>query len=938
MPVTTSYSWVELELLDIALVSSAPDVATVGGVLSGTSGFVASGNHSGHTDLDIFNSSGVVTGHQDINTGTNSAVAGLSNGNVVLVTQDADSILYEVMTSAGVTVVAAVDIGDTNSTNADVAGLTGGGFVVVSQDNFGATDNNIDVRIYNNSGVQQLSFQVDASTANDQAPSIAALDNGNFAVAWTRVASTGSTEVWRAVYTAAGATVLAPSLLDNFITINRDVSVTATNTGFAIAYEDSGSSTGGVDISLARLDFAGTSLGTTNISNPAFNVDFLFEADPSVTRLSNGFLAVAYSDNTNAHTDTVVALVDPGTGSVLATRNVTAGQAISDDTDFASLAGFGRGRAAVFHQNNTDADVQGVVLQGKRLSTGLGTDDVIIGDDLVDEMDGAGGDDVLVGGGNDDLLFAGAGDDTLTGGLGNDTLDGGANLAPGDTADLSAATGALFLSLNAAGNATVTALGIDTDTLVGIENVVGGSAGDSLAGNASRNVLSGAAGDDTLRGGLGDDILSGGANGAGGDTADLSDATSAITLILDISGNAVATAAGIDSDTLFGIENVTGGSAGDSLTGNAAANVLVGNAGDDVLAGAGGDDTLVAGAGNDALDGGSNAASGDTAVLLLATGALSFALDNAGSAIVTAAGIGTETLIGIENVIAGSAGDNIFGNASANVFIGLGGNDVLVMGGGDDTATGGVGNDYLYGGAGTDTLAGSDHADIVIGEDGADTLSGDSGDDYLFGGAGSDTIYALNAGGGLDAGVGIMYGEGGVDTLNGSDGTDYFYGGAGADTFNGNGGVNAYITIGENIGETTGDTINGGSGQDYVYASDANDTMFGGAGVDVFQAFGGDDILRGGADVDYLYGGAGNDHFLVALGNGSDVLLDFVAGGTEDAIHLLATGLTTFAQVQAAMFYAAGINTTIVTLPDSSNIWIVGAAPAQLTAADFPFP
>jgi Ca2+-binding RTX toxin-like protein len=149
--------------------------------------------------------------------------------------------------------------------------------------------------------------------------------------------------------------------------------------------------------------------------------------------------------------------------------------------------------------------------------------------------------------------------------------------------------------------------------------------------------------------------------------------------------------------------------------------------------------------------------------------------------------------------------------------------------------------------------------------------------------------------------------------------------------------VNAYIALGENIGQLDGDIINGGSGQDYVYASDANDEMYGGANVDVFQAFGGDDVIEGGAGVDYLYGGTGNDQYRVGLGNNTDVLLDFTAGGTDDTVHLIATGFTTFAQVQAAMFYSAGLNTTIVTLPDASNIWIVGATIAQLTAADFTF-
>jgi Ca2+-binding RTX toxin-like protein len=528
-------------------------------------------------------------------------------------------------------------------------------------------------------------------------------------------------------------------------------------------------------------------------------------------------------------------------------------------------------------------------VRGDDMLSGLGGNDLIVADEGNDQLFGGDDDDELVGGDGNDTVNGDAGDDILVGGtgLGDDVYIGGSGI---DTVAFTSTSLGVIVDLNVPGNpggGAGTAEGADAanaeigvDQLTGIENVVGGSGSDSITGDAVANNLLGEAGADSLLGEAGDDILQGG------------------------SGNDMLQG-GADADRLYGDSD---------------------------------DDTLKGGAGDDIIDGGADSlAGGDTADLSDATGALFLVLDASGNATVTAAGIGTDSLIAIENIIAGSAGDTVFGNALANVVDGGGGIDVLVLAGGDDTGQGGAGNDYLYGQAGSDTLDGGADGDVVIGDSEADTLNGGAGDDYLFGGDGGDTIYALNAGGGPDAGVGIMYGEGGADTLNGSDGTDYFYGGAGADIFNGNGGVNAYITIGENIGETIGDTINGGSGQDYVYASDANDTMYGGANVDVFQAFGGDDVLEGGADVDYLYGGTGNDQFRVGLGNGTDVLLDFVAGGTEDTIHLVATGLTTFAQVQAAMFYSAALNTTIVTLPDSSNIWIVGAAPAQLTSDDFTF-
>jgi len=57
-------------------------------------------------------------------------------------------------------------------------------------------------------------------------------------------------------------------------------------------------------------------------------------------------------------------------------------------------------------------------------------------------------------------------------------------------------------------------------------------------------------------------------------------------------------------DTLFGIENIIGGSGGGALVGNDGANAITGGAGSDVLAGHGGADTLDGGDGADTLAGG----------------------------------------------------------------------------------------------------------------------------------------------------------------------------------------------------------------------------------------------------------------------------------------------------------------------------------------------
>ncbi|WP_416897927.1 MAG: FecR domain-containing protein [Minwuia sp.] len=143
-----------------------------------------------------------------------------------------------------------------------------------------------------------------------------------------------------------------------------------------------------------------------------------------------------------------------------------------------------------------------------------------------DTLQGLGGADNLNGGDGNDLIEGGSGNDTLVGGNNDDTLDGGAD---NDTADYSNEASEIDLDL-AAGTATGTSIG--TDSLIGIETVIGGQAADTLAGDAQANALfgglggdslSGVGGNDTLDGGIGADTLNGGSGAdsmTGGDGAD----------------------------------------------------------------------------------------------------------------------------------------------------------------------------------------------------------------------------------------------------------------------------------------------------------------------------------------------------------------------------------------------------------------------------------
>lgn len=215
-------------------------------------------------------------------------------------------------------------------------------------------------------------------------------------------------------------------------------------------------------------------------------------------------------------------------------------------------------------------------------------DDHFRGSDEADTLNGGAGNDMFAGGGGDDSIIGGIGDDILTGGLGNDTLDGGDGI---DAADYSDATTALTIEL-VSGGATVNAGALGTDTLIGIENLIGGSGDDSLTGDANANVLQGSFGNDTLDG------------GGGSDTADYSDASSWLSITLENVGNTIVEAGDLGQDTLINIENLIGGDGNDTLTGNQEANILKGGEGDNQLFGGDGNDTLIGGSTCDIIEGG----------------------------------------------------------------------------------------------------------------------------------------------------------------------------------------------------------------------------------------------------------------------------------------------------------------------------------------------
>uniref|UniRef100_UPI0024BDED68 beta strand repeat-containing protein n=1 Tax=Stappia sp. WLB 29 TaxID=2925220 RepID=UPI0024BDED68 len=197
---------------------------------------------------------------------------------------------------------------------------------------------------------------------------------------------------------------------------------------------------------------------------------------------------------------------------------------------------------------------------------------------------------------------------------------------------------------------------------------------------------------------------------------------------------------------------------------------------------------VISSAGNDTI---TNIAGFVRAVYANVGSGISYTSNNGSgvSGTVTGAGVGTDTLVNVSEIM-GSTGNDTFNGGNGNErFIPLGGNDIINGGNGFDLVRfdrNGMGAVTVDLGAGTatglfngnafshtlsgieavrgsrtegDSLTGSSGNDRLEGFGGNDTLNGGAGDDYLDGGDGNDVI---NTGEGSDT----VIGSAGNDTIN----------------------------------------------------------------------------------------------------------------------------------------------------------------------------
>lgn len=594
MAITFSYTFVDQN--DFTPVTN--DVANPAmAALSNGGIVVVADNGVNDSRGQYLNSALVQTGSTLGLTGTSPAAAQLTNGNVVIATQDADSIVYRVQNTAGGVVVPFTDIGDASSTNADVAALQNTGFVIVSQDNFGATDNDIDVRFYNSAGTEQFSRTVDGSGADDRNAAVAVLDNGNVVVTYMRTIG-ASTDVRAIIYDAAGNVVVSDFLVDSFGSINANPQVVATTAGFAIFYEDNGWGTGGTDITMARYTSGGVFQNFTNVSNPGNPASTRNETNVQVTRLADGNLAIAYEFDFSAIDRDVALRVLRDDGSAISSFEFIDGaSSTSANQNRPDLAMLGQSSVAVaVDGSDTGIEIETNVVRVRQTSDGAA--DIMVAGQMFDDFFG----------GADDLVSYANSNAAVTVNLQANTASGGF------------ATG---------------------DTLTGIDSLFGSDFGDTLTGNGNANLLKGLGGNDTLTGGAGTDTLLGDDGSdtlLGGDGVDRLDGGAGADImegglgsdfyfvdnVNDVIQGEIGFASGGGIDTIFttvdytaptnvefirqqaGAGNLTaiGNDAPGTIVGNEGNNRLEGRGGNDQINGNNGDDTLVGGEGRDTLVGG----------------------------------------------------------------------------------------------------------------------------------------------------------------------------------------------------------------------------------------------------------------------------------------------------------------------------------------------
>jgi VCBS repeat-containing protein len=516
----------------------------------------------------------------------------------------------------------------------------------------------------------------------------------------------------------------------------------------------------------------------------------------------------------------------------------------------------------------TRADVE-FILNGNIV--GSNDDDILQGTADANNMDGWGGNDVLLGGGGDDYVNGSFGNDSVGGGEGNDRVIGSA----GDDHLYSDAGDDTFLFHRDNGNDILHAhsvqvieypvpgfyqlapLGpVDLGGYDVVEFDVGIVLADAIftRSNARDLVVSleGEAGQLVIP-----EFFAAGADHVV-DAFHFTEGPGLVSLVLTQADVAAAS---------------------DWLVGTSDTDSLMGDADDNRILGLGGNDHLQGGNGVDVIDGGG----------------------------------------GVDILEGGEGDDTLLEGGGQNFLYGDGGNDLLMVQGSNLES-----NDaFLSGGSGNDTLIVMAGYNNLRGEDGDDILQGGSGRDHLSGGVDNDT-YRFIPGGSIDHLYNVDWDEAGTDSgfdvieIDASLGVgDLTFTAFGDDLYLGAhdslsvlivhgyfGSDTAYhideirFADGSGLALTAPDVTallavrTATSGDDMLAGFDGGDDAIDGlAGNDTLIGLGGNNTLAGGAGADYLEGGQGGDTYVFNLGDGDDRINNFAVPWPEFTMsHATLTG------------------------------------------------
>ncbi len=559
---------------------------------------------------------------------------------------------------------------------------------------------------------------------------------------------------------------------------------------------------------------------------------------------------------------------------------VSEGAAVNSTLDFSS--------ATIPHNVNVDlantTDQQAIfgalsnfrlkLTAGFNVKNVIGTQqsDTILGNNLANNIDASGGNDLVRGSG---------GDDTLTGGAGVDTID--------------ESTATAGVNINLTTN-TATGTSIGNDTLSGLENIVGSNFDDTLIGSADANTIEGNGGNDTLEGRAGTDNLTGGAGndtmygGAGDDTLDGQEGVDTVFGGSNnegvVDGNDTITDSGTSGgDTIYGGNRNTSTSGAD---GNDTISFTNGTAGRTVY---GGNQNAAGTTGNDGTDTISDTSSAAD-VIYGGNNNVGGTGNDLGDAVTLSNVSGNGNTVYGDNSNAGAASgdggaDNIVVSESNNNTI-YGGNNNLGGTGntdlGDQITVDNANGNTVYGGNNNLAGTGNNDADdniLISNASTNNTVAGgnnnvggagtDAGDTILNSGAGNTTIYGGNtnaSGAGICTGAACSDGADNITDVSGAN--DAIYGG--------NNNTNG-------VGNDAGDTIDVvGSNNTGIYGGNLNTGA--GTGTDGGDSF---NIVAGSNNV---YGGNANNSGLCtggACNDGADTLgvlgdNNTIAGGNNNTL------------------------------------------------------